>query len=286
MKTWIAGLLCLFVSAAALATGWGAANKRAEDGMLVYGSIAVAPDGSVAKFAIDQDDQLPPAVREMLAKAIPAWKFAPVTAGGQQADAVATMGLRVVAQPVGKGSYKIGVASAWFGRVAGNPAEAISFKHQVSPGFPANAARTGVTGTVYALLKIGPDGKVVDAAAAQVDLRILANDDQLAAWRKVFADYSLNALRKDTFNVPTTGPEAGKPYWMVGVAEAYYLLGSYVPASARKPLYGHWQTYIPGPVSKPDWVADPQVANSANAMPEGGVRVASTQLRLLTPLTR
>lgn len=285
MKTWMAGLLCMLASGAALATGWAAANKRAEDGMLIRGTIAVAPDGSVAKFSIEQDDKLPPAVREMLAKAIPAWKFAPVAVGSAQGEAQAPMGLRVVAQPVGKGSYKIGVVSAWFGQVAGNPAETISFRHEVAPGFPMNAARAGVTGTVYALVQIGPDGKVLDAVAAQVDLRILASDEQLAAWRKVFADYTVDALRKDSFNVPSSGPQAGKPYWVAGVQVSYYLLGSYVPASAREPLYGHWQTYVPGPLHKPAWVQDPQLASSANAMPAGGIRVASTQLHLLTPLT-
>src|SRR6185437_14739483 len=101
MKRWLPGLLCMVLSGVALAAGPNAASKRVQAGagdqharlhplarlhpnaaskrvqasMLVTGTIEVAPDGSVAQYALDHPDELPPAVKGLLAKAIPSWKF-------------------------------------------------------------------------------------------------------------------------------------------------------------------------------------------------------------------
>lgn len=146
------------------------------------------------------------------------------------------------------------------------------------PNYPMDAAYSRVSGVVYALLKIGRDGKVVDAAAEQVDLGIVASDSQLEAWQRILAAATLSALKQDTFNVPQSGPEANKPYWVARIPVTFQL-------TANAMSYGQWQAYVPGAVHLPEWAQEHRLAGSPDAVPEGGILLASQSLQLLTPLT-
>lgn len=287
MKRWLAGLLCVALSGTALATGPDAVRKRVQASMLVTGTIEVAPDGSVAQYALDHPEALPQAVQSLLAKAIPSWRFAPVQSDGKPVLARASMGIRVVASPLGNDSYRVGVGGVWFGNGDGSgqaSAATITYKSRVRPRYPEDAAYAKVSGTVYVLLKVGRDGKVADAAAEQVDLRIIASDSQMAVWRGVLADAALRALRHDTFNPPTVGHEAGRPYWVARVPVTFDLQGPAAPLVSRRVAYGQWQPYVPGPVQEPVWSEAYHLAGSADALPTDGVSLADTGLRLLTPL--
>lgn len=282
MKRWLSGLLSLVLSGAALAAGPAAVRKRVQASMLVTGMIEVAPDGSVQQYTLDQAEKLPDSVKGVLGRSIAAWKFKPVEVDGQPVIAKAKMSLRVVATPLGDEQYSVGVAGAWFGdrasRQSGVNAQTISYKDQKRPAYPMNAVRAGVSGTVYALLKVGRDGKVADAEAEQVDLRVLASDGELNIWRRVLAEAALSALRRDTFNLPTVGPQVDKPFWVARIPVTFDL--SSEPAVA----YGHWQAYVPGPVHRPEWADKHKLAGSPDAVPEGGLLLADQSLHLMTPL--
>lgn len=290
MRRWLLGLFCVVLSGAALADGQYAVSKRVQASMLVTGTIEVAPDGSVAKYTLDHTEKLPPAVTGLLAKALPVWKFEPVNLDGKPVNAKAPMGLRVVAKPVGKGNYSITVASSWFGNFndASNEkntsAEAFTYKHREQVPYPVEAAHANVSGTVYVLMKVGQDGKVIDAMAEQVDLRIVASDSQLAVWRRMLAHAAVQALRQDTFNVPTLGKDAGRPYWRARIPVDFVMDGAQSLVATRKPIYGQWRSYVPGPVQEPVWAEKHEPAGSADALPEDGSLLANTSLHLLTPL--
>lgn len=281
MKRGLAILLCLAWSGAALAAGPAAVRKRVQASMLLTGTIEVAPDGSVAQYALDQPEKVPEAVKGLLTKSVATWRFQPVEVDGKPMAAKASMSVRVVASPLGNDNFSLGVAGAWFGEGASRQSDAsaqtISYKKRQMPRYPMDAAYSGVQGIVYVLLKIGRDGRVVDAAAETVNLRVVASDEQLQVWRRVLAEAALTGLRHDTFNVPTAGPEAGKPYWVARVPVTFQLNGG-TPAG-----YGQWQAYVPGPVQEPDWADKDKLAGSPDAVPEGGILLAEHSLRLLTP---
>lgn len=284
MKRWLSGLLCLVLSGAALAAGPDAVRKRVQASMLVTGTIEVAPDGSVAQYALDHPDKLPDAVKGLLIKSIPAWRFRPVEMDGKPVTAKAPMSLRVVARPLGANEFSLSIAGAWFGDGASHQsnatAQTISYKSQNRPRYPLDASRSRVSGIVYVLLKVGRDGKVVDAAAEQVDLRVVASDSELEGWRHVLADAALSALKRDTFNLPNVGPEVNKPYWVARIPVTFKLNVLGTPPES----YGQWQAYVPGPVHEPTWAAEHKLAGSPDAIPEGGVLLADQALRLITPL--
>lgn len=284
MKRWLSGLLCLALSGAALAAGPGAVRKRVQASMLVTGALEVAADGSVAQYTLDHPEKLPDAVKGLLAKSIPAWRFKPVEMDGKPVAARAPMSLRVVARPLGDNEFSLGVAGAWFGDGAAHQSDAsartVSYKSRHRPGYPVDAVDSRVSGTVYVLLKIGRDGRVADAEAEQVDLRVVASDNELAVWRHVLAGAALSALKRDTFNLPSAGPEADKPYWVARIPVTFNLNVPGTPSVS----YGQWQAYVPGPAHEPAWAAEHQLAGSPDAVPEGGVLLAEQTLRLLTPL--
>jgi len=289
MKRWMFALCCMMLAGVALANGRDEMRNRVQASMLVTGTIEVAPDGSVVTYTVDHPDKLPPVVKDLLARAVPAWRFEPVTRDGKAVGAKAPMGLRVVAKPVGHGGYAFAVASSWFGyfndegkreAAAGD----FRYKHRLPVAYPSDAASARVSGTVYALLKVGRDGAVIDAVAEQVNLRIRASERDMATWRKKLADAALRALRRYTFHVPTTGPDAAEPYWMARVPVDFVLDGFYAPKAAREADYGQWQPYVPGPVQEPAWAGKRGLAGSPDATPEDGSLLADMSLHLLTPL--
>lgn len=107
---------------------------------------------------------------------------------------------------------------------------------------------------------------------------------EMAVWRMRLAHAAVRALQKDTFHVPTVGPDSGRPYWMVNIPVNFVLDGPDVPAAAGDEVYGQWQPYVPGPLQEPAWAEKQTVEGRLDAVPEGGSLLANTSLRLLTPL--
>ena len=289
MKPWVPGLCCLLLAGAALAGGHDSASKHVQASMLVTGTIEVAPNGNVLQYTLDQPEKVPSGVTRLLAKTVPAWKFAPVVRDGKPVIARAPMGLRITAKPLGEGSYSVSVESSWFGYFHDDEkhrasAEDFTYEHQERAAYPYGAAQAMVSGTVYVLVLVGRDGKVVDAMARQVNLRALASDSEMAVWRMRLGQAAVRALQKDTFHVPTVGPDSGRPYWLVNIPVDFVLDGPGVPAAAGDEVYGQWQPYVPGPLQEPAWAEKQTAEKGVDAVPEGGSLLANTSLHLLTPL--
>lgn len=276
MKRWLLGLLCVVLSGAALAAGPDETSKRVQASMLVTGTIEVAPDGSVAQYALDRPKELPLAVKDLLAKAIPTWKFAPITVDGKPAIAKAAMSLRVVAKPRDDGDYNISVAATHFDDQ--NKGHAIKAVERRPPVYPPEAIREHVTGTVYLALRVDAAGKVADAAAEQVDLGEIGSDVQMKQWRDRLARVSVATARRWTFSPAT---DAASPYRVVRVPVTFNLR---INGYSTRVGYGQWNVYVPGPVQLIPWLDNKLMSGGADALPDGDIDQVGRGLRLLTPI--
>ena len=166
----------LFACATAFAAGPAAVRKQVEASMLVTGKVQVDSDGKVSGFSLDQKDKLPESVVELVGKTVPNWTFEPVLIDGRAVNVSTDMSIRVVARKTGDGSYAVRVRSAGFGDRSGKPEEHIRSVSMAPPNYPESAARVGVAGTVYLLVRAGRDGKVNDAIAEQVNLKVVGSE--------------------------------------------------------------------------------------------------------------
>lgn len=275
MKRLLVGVVGLLLAGAALA-GVRSTRASVEASMLVTGTIGITPQGTVLAYTLDHPEKLPPAVADLIGKNVPRWMFEPVLRDGKPVAAKAKMSLRVVATPVSDGNFKLAVRSAYFG----DPAQGLKTHEFIGPRYPMQAIRSRVEGTVYLVLRIDRAGKVTDEAAQQVNLRVIARDKEMEYWRGLFAKASLDAARQWTFTA--ADPSDHALYRDVRVPVSYQLTESF--STPRKPHYGQWEAYVPGPLEPVPWSdEDRMLTGGADALPGDGVYGAPS-LSLLTPL--
>lgn len=273
---WI-GIAFAAFAGVALASGPAGVRKQTEASMLVTGTIDIERDGHVGKYEVDQAAKLPPAATGLIAKAVPAWKFQPIVVDGKAVRARTRMSVRIVAKSVDEGRYEVRVASASFGE-DGNPGEFVSSKDLKPPRYPEVAALSGVRGTVYVVVRIGRDGRVEDAIAEQVNLKVVDSETGMTRWRNSLAKSAVLGARKWTFSPPTQGEEAGKPFWLARVPVDFLL-------HDEKPVqYGQWEAYIPGPRQSTPWPGAMDASLGADAVAAGGMHPIGSGPKLLTSL--
>lgn len=259
--------------------------EQAEMSMTVKGSIDMRPDGSVSAYTIDKAENIPPAVRQMIGAQVSQWRFEPTLVDGKPVDARTNMQLRIVARQQDASNFNVVIQSASFsgGRDDKTGQLAVLRRTSLKPLMLAMMS-SGATGEVYLALKIGPDGKVLDGIAEQVNLTVRGTEKEMADARKLLGDQSLAVVRRWTFSVPTTGESAGQPYW-TGILPIKF------DDSVRKPSdLARWKAYFPGPCTQIPWRdADGESHDGAcrvDAAPEGVMTVDGAGPKLLTPLTQ
>jgi hypothetical protein len=283
MKQWLPMLWLLLIAGTALAGGPSEVRKQAQASMLITGQVEVTPDGKLKSYTIDQQEKLPAPVLELLQKNIPTWEFQPISVDGLQTSVRAKMSLRVVAKPVDDQHASIDIEGAHFGNDGEMSGQTISRKTREQPRYPELEVRSRVTGTVYALLKIGRDGNVIDAAVEQVNLGVYASERDMNRFRHDLSQATLKALRDWTFNPPTVGKQAASPYWYARVPVNFNISSNGAPPPHS--AYGKWEAYIPGPREFIPWAQSSQwITGSPDAAPDGGVYQISQGLQLKTPL--
>jgi len=125
-------------------------------------------------------------------------------------------------------------------------------------------------------------GKVSDAVAEQVNLRVIAGDAVLRRWRKLFARSSTAAARQWTF-APAM-PDDPEPYRFVRIPIVYGMpsMGTLMPDT-----YGQWIGYVPGPIEPVPWLdADKMLTRGSDSLAEDGGIYGKPSLSLRTPLDR
>src|SRR4249919_334705 len=274
--------MSLLASAAALAAGPGAVRKQIEASMLVTGKIQVDTSGKVAGFSLDEKDKLPEGVVSLIGTAVPTWRFEPVLIDGKAANVATDMNIRVVAKKVDKDSFTITIRSAGFGDRTGKPEERPRPVSMEPPRYPDSAARNGVSGTVYLLVRAGRDGKVSDVFVEQVNLKAVADETTMARWRRMFEDASVWQAKRWTFAPPTEGDDARSDFWVLRVPVMF----SFDDPRSAKAAYGRWEAYVPGPRQANPWKEDKEgAAFSPDTLAPGGAYLAGSGLKLLTQLS-
>lgn len=279
-------LLLLLLAASAFATGAGprAVRKQAESSMLVTGKIDIEPDGAVSALAIDKEEQLPTGVVSFVRNTAMQWKFEPVLREGKAVPARTPMTLRIVAKQLQDDAYQVEIRHASFTTYDPSDRRAVTSLRLSPPPYPAEAARAGVAGSVYLVLKVARDGSVADAAVEQVNLRIVAAEGEMKKLRTLLGNSALAASRKWTFRPPSEGKDVAAPFWSVRVPVNFSLGGQ--PNEGRPDSYGRWISYIPGPRERAPWITGDDAAGfSPDALPTDGVYMVDNDgPRLLTPL--
>jgi hypothetical protein len=278
-RYWIGACLmaCAFVAVAA--SGNAAVRKQVEASMLLTGTIDIGVDGSVTGHALDHADKLEAGVIGLVDRTLPAWRFEPVVEDGKAHKATAKMSLLIVANKLDADHFTVRIRSANFAEDRPLTEAGIGRKEMAPPKYPAEAYRSGVTGTVYLLVRVDRQGRVADVAAEQVNLRIIDSERQMRHWRDVLAEPALKAARNWQFNPPTARQKMDGGFWSVRVPVSYAL----VDEAAK---YGKWEPYVPGPRQDVPWLnsASEGPASSPDALVAGGVYEVGQGLRLLTPL--
>lgn len=265
----------LFLPALADAVEAEVVERHAELSMLVTGSIEVGTDGSVKGYSLDKPEKLPAAVTELAARKIPAWKFQRPD-GTNAGPLRSSMSLRFLARKVDATNYTVRIAGTSFYRHA--PDEYPTSKGLKPPRYPHLAGMGQVTGIVYVVARIDRKGRVEQAIAEQVNLRVITHEAGMNEWRAMFAKVALDAAKDWKFIPPTKGSNASDPYWSVRVPIEFAILGKTV-----QPQYGEWAAYIPGPRQVAPWSKNDGRHTSADALPAGGIYPADPELVLLEP---
>jgi hypothetical protein len=278
-----AAVAVLLASASAVAFGGGpgAVRKQVEASMLVTGKIDVDSNGTVSGFSLDQQEKLAPGVVELVSKSVPTWKFEPVVMDGKPANVRTTMNIRLVARKLDDNNYSIEIRSAGFGNPSDKAAERARGHKLTPPSYPESAVASGVAGTVYLLVRAAPDGTVTDVIAEQVNLKVVASENVMEQWRRVFEKASVRQAKRWKFSPPTEGEEATADYFVMRVPVVFSL-----DSPSRTDVYGRWEAYVPGPRHADPWEAVKEgIGFSPDTLAPGDAYLAGSGLKLVTELS-
>ena len=282
MKQWsvwgvVLGLGLMVVANAAKAQEVGIASSQVEISLLVKGEITIGEDGEVVEYTLEDPGKLPPSVVQFIRASVAGWAFEPRRGTANLVKLRSRMNLLLVAREVEGGDFLMRLQAASFIPESTADGLAVAASGLKPPRYPKEAAIGGAQGTVYLILKVGRDGRVLDVVAEQVNLRLLESEKKMAELRKLFADASIRTARKWQFASTAGGADAGAEFRSVRVPVDFSL--------DEPPPYGGWTAYIPGPRAKAAWVDEELAGDSPEAMTAGTPRQLSKEgLRLVTPL--
>lgn len=264
-KAWIIALVVSLLPLLAAATPRAETLKQVESSMLVKGTIETNADGSVNTVAIDKQEKFPPGLVDFVQKQILAWKFEPVLVDGKAMRARSPMSVRVVARKVGEDSYSIAIRNASFEGEEPAEGETLTSVRMIPPRYPKAAGMSGASGMVYLLVKVGGEGRVVDAIVEQVNLKTIGTTNEMTVWRKALAGAALGAARQWTFKTPVKGEQANQEFWTARIPVAFYMNDN------MDAVYGKWEKYIPGPRQSAPWSEENRPGFSPDALADGGI---------------
>lgn len=257
-------------------------RQQAEASMVLTGQIDIGTDGQVEAFQIDKRGQVNDAIARFVEGAVQAWRFQPVLVDGQAVKARSPVSLRLGGRINPDGGQQVTLLAASFQQYDPTATDDVTRLKMPPPAYPEDVYRAGGRGDVLLLVQVGRDGKVMDVATEQVNLRVIANEAAMRQMRDKLSRVSMAAARKWTFKAPTTGEHKEDASWTVRVPVTFAFHG-------EEMRYGKWDAYIPGPRQQAQWRADKALGADANAdlLPAGGVFMADAASKgpqLLTPL--
>lgn len=222
--------LCFCLLLAAAIPAIAQEKPKAQFETSVSGTIEVAKDGAVSAYTLD--DQVKPAIRAAIDKNIRSWRFEPIVVDGQAVVATTQMRLQLLAVPLENGDYGLRVDKIGFG----DPERS---GHTPPPVYPVDAARAGRKAKVVMVLRLDPQGNVVEAFPEQISLDIAPTGKKAEYWRKRFEAASIRAAKEWKFTM--TEIIDGQP------------TGGSVRVPISYTFGGGWEKYVPGVVNPIPW---------------------------------
>jgi len=241
--------VCAF---ACFAARYDTVRKQVEASMQVSGEIVVAPDGSVKSYTLDRAEVLAPEARAVLENSVPDWELQVKRADGRplQSPVAVKMSVQLVARPTGVDDQLRVMIEA---TVFWDPKAPVQVQHKqelTPPTYPELAVHAGVSGIVYVVLRLNPDGTVAETHAERVDMTVLADERSLRRFREMLAKTTLRTAKKWTFSISPEQLARPGPIG-VRVPVAFALTGR---DPTPKTEYGQWQAYVPGPYAPIPWL--------------------------------
>jgi len=257
-------------------------REQAEASMVLTGEIDIGTEGQVEAFRLDKRAQVDESIVTFVENAVKTWRFAPVLVNGQAVKARTPATIRLGAKNNPDGTGLITLLAANFETYDETSTDNVTKVKMTPPVYPEDVFNARGRGDVLLLIQVGRDGKVLDVATEQVNLRVIANEANMRKMRDKLARVSMGAARKWTFKAPSTGDQKDEASWTIRVPVRFSF-------SDEVERYGRWDAYIPGPHQQAPWRSDKALSADANAdlLPAGGVFMAdaaSKAPKLLTPL--
>lgn len=192
------------------------------------GRIVIEPDGHVSDVSIDT--KLAPTLAAMVRQHVLAWRFKPVSVGGEarQIKTFLHMGL-AAADTAGK--YRVWVDSVRFPdspqsveqRVDGEPEPIRAGKLRL-PNYPDELQARGLMATILLAIRVTPEGTAGDVVAVQSMYYDLIERKWLSPkGLKSLESNAVNSARHWTFKVPPAA--ARTPDQMTVVVPVQYTMG-------------------------------------------------------------
>ncbi|WP_141400782.1 hypothetical protein [Pseudoxanthomonas wuyuanensis] len=269
-------MLCLLMfGAPAAADDVAEFRKQVVGTMLLTGTLAIAADGSVIGYAINQPDKVPPEVLRHLARHVPRWKVTMADASSPGEATERRFSVRVMAIPEESGYFRLSLAGANIVQQHKPGEDIVADGRLRRPEYPRAVLRLAdVSGTVYVAVKVGRDGKVADLVIEQVNLNFIGEEQEIAQVRAEFAAHTAAAARQWKFKMPKGGPLAEYPFLEARVPVTYIV--------GAAPGYGEWEYYLPGPRRAVSGAEDDGVTIAAGE--SGELQLIGVGPRLVTPL--
>ncbi|MCP1372875.1 energy transducer TonB [Dyella lutea] len=260
-KLMFAALLALTAAAA-----HAGPTKNLETSAVVDGTIVLAKDGAVQLATVEHPEKYGQPIADLVRKVALTWRFDPVLRGGEPVVAKASMHVRVILTKNADGNFTARIKGATFGGNNADTPDDLYSENQkkIGPHYPPAAIKARVQGTVYLALHVDREGRVIDAVAEQVNLENMGPDGLLQKYRELMAKSSLDAARRWTYRIPTTGKLAGQDSWTLHVPIVYTL-----NETGAAPVERVWRTYVPGPYTPAPWVDKPSMT-TADALADDG----------------
>ncbi|MDR6841536.1 energy transducer TonB [Pseudoxanthomonas sacheonensis] len=273
--------LCAFAASAA---PYEKTRKQVEASMLVTGELVVAPDGAVKSYKLDRADALPPETKQLLAEVIPSWELDVANADGSplQSPAAVKMSVQLLARPIAgvDDKLRVTIQDTAF-RDPNVPFEVKAKAALTPPKYPPFAARSGVSGIVYVVLRLDPDGTVAETHVERVDMTVLSDEKTLRKFSKVLTEAAVEAAKQWTFDIaPERLAKPGPVAVRMPITFKMATDENHIP----KAEYGRWQAYVPGPYAPIPWqkrTADGnEVENGLGAMVPGQLYSTDAPIKL------
>lgn len=271
MSRLLAAVLALLFALPASAQTARAFRVQVEASMVVLGHVDIGADGRVDAYRLDAAEDLPGYVTELFDSNVPGFRFEPLLVDGVAVPGHARMSARIVARKA-DGTHVVSIRSVHFSEAdASDVPRAVDMG---APRYPADILRAGGQGTVYALLRLGPDGVVQDVAVEQVNLAVLSDGRTMERLREGFAKATLRAARDWRFAMPAATGDKGQ----VIRVPVSFVIGTQNPDAP-----GAWSAYVPGPYTPPKWAAPAPPGFTPDALAGTQPRGETSRFRLLAP---